>query len=149
MAKVRTCADRIFEESTAFSLSFACSPGAVTDADGLLQADDSRGQDLLDSLTVLPVVAKQLVPDLYPRLTSLLPALAVASRSTFAVVRYSVAQAFAAICDVVPTEALRQIVETVIPVLGDPLHVDHRRGAMETIARAFILELDRALRTRI
>ncbi|GAA5868377.1 hypothetical protein JCM3774_003272 [Rhodotorula dairenensis] len=109
--------------------------GAVADADGLLQADDRKGQDLLDTLTVLPVVAKQLVPALHPRLTSLLPALAVASRSTFAVVRYSVAQAFAAICDVVPADALRQIVESVIPVLADPLHLDHRRGAMETISR--------------
>ena len=85
---------------------------------------------------MLPVVAKQLVPALHPRLVSLLPALAVASRSTYAVVRYAVAQSFAAIWDVVPTDALREIVETVVPVLGDPLHLNHRRGAMETIARA-------------
>ncbi|GAA5975963.1 hypothetical protein JCM10908_005340 [Rhodotorula pacifica] len=109
--------------------------GTVADADGFLRGDDRKGQDLLDSLTVLPVVARHLVPALHPRLTSLLPALAVASRSSFAVVRYAVAQSFAAISDVVPTEALRQIVEIVIPVLADPLHLDHRRGAMETIAR--------------
>lgn len=61
----------------------------------------------------------------------------MATRSKFAVVRYSVARCFAALCDVVPTEGLRYVVEGVIPVLGDPLNLNNRRGAIELISRKF------------
>lgn len=108
-------------------------------ADEALRAEDRKGQDVLDSLTILPVAASRLDPALHSRLAALLPALASASRSTFAVVRYAVARSFAAVCDIIPVDALRQIVETVIPVLADPLHAHYRRGAMELIGRESFL----------
>lgn len=103
-------------------------------ADGLLQADDQKGQDLIDALTVLPVAAANLTPSLHKRLESLLPALSLASRSKFAVIRYAVAKSFATLCDIVPTEGMRHVVESVVPVLADPLHPDFRRGAIELIS---------------
>jgi TATA-binding protein-associated factor len=109
----------------------------VAQADALLAADPQLGQDLLDCLTVLPVGAAKLTPSLHKRLASLLPALSLATRSKFAVVRYAVAKSFATLCDIIPTEGLRFVVESVIPVLSDPLNVDHRRGAIELISRAF------------
>lgn len=109
--------------------------GDVEQADAILAADDSRGQDLLDCLTVLPTGAQKLGDSLHDRLTALFPALVLATSSKFAVVRYSVARCFAALCDVVPTEGLRYVVEGVIPVLGDPLNLNNRRGAIELISR--------------
>ncbi|GAA5884682.1 hypothetical protein JCM6882_005348 [Rhodosporidiobolus microsporus] len=113
--------------------------GDIQQADALLAADDQQGQDLIDNLTVLPVGAAKLTPSLHPRLASLLPALALATRSKFAVVRYATAKCFATLCDIVPTDGLRHVVESVVPVLADPLNVDHRRGAIELISH--IVEL--------
>ncbi|KAL8276295.1 hypothetical protein RQP46_011323 [Phenoliferia psychrophenolica] len=113
--------------------------GDIDLADKLLADDESRGQDLLDCLTVLPTGAQKLGETLHDRLNALLPSLALAARSQYAVVRYSVARSFAALCDIIPTEGLRHVVELVLPVIGDPVHVNYRRGAMELISH--IVEL--------
>ncbi|GAA5855493.1 hypothetical protein JCM8547_007859 [Rhodosporidiobolus lusitaniae] len=113
--------------------------GDVEQGDALLAADDQKGQDVLDSLTVLPVGAAKLTPSLHKRLATLLPALSVATRSRFAVVRYGVAKCFATLCDIIPVQGMRHVVESVVPSLGDPLNVDHRRGAIELISH--IVEL--------
>ncbi|GEM06888.1 SNF2-related helicase [Rhodotorula toruloides] len=109
--------------------------GDVARGDALLASDDRKAQELIDCLTVLPVASAKLTPVLHKRLASLLPALAVATRSRFAVVRYAVAKSFATLCDIVPVDGLRFVVESVIPVLGDPLNIDHRRGAVELISQ--------------
>ncbi|GAA6038936.1 hypothetical protein JCM8097_000582 [Rhodosporidiobolus ruineniae] len=113
--------------------------GDLAQADALLAADDQKGQDLVDNLTILPVAAARLTPSLHKRLTALLPALSLATRSQFSVVRYAVAKCFAALCDIVPVEGMRHVVESVVPVLGDPLNVNNRRGAIELISH--IVEL--------
>ena len=113
--------------------------GDLAQADNTLAINDQAGQDLLDCLTVLPTAALRFCPELQPKLHELLPALALASRSKFAVVRYSVARSLAALCDIVPTEGLRCVVEHVIPVLADPVNLDNRRGAVELISH--IVEL--------
>lgn len=125
------------------SRSVLTDPGDVAIADGIL-ADDLVGQDLLDCLTVLPIAAEKLGVSLQVRITTLFPALCLATRSRIAVVRYATARCFAALCNIVPIVGLRQIVEQVIPVLGDPLNVDLRRGAIELISRAFSLPLSTA-----
>jgi TATA-binding protein-associated factor len=113
--------------------------GDIVQADAILAKDEQRGQDLLDCLTVLPTGAQKLGASLHGRLTALFPSLALATQSKYAVVRYAVARCFAALCDIVPTEGLKHVVEGVIPVLGDPLNVDNRRGAIELISRTFPL----------
>lgn len=107
----------------------------VATVDARLLADPATGQELLDCLTVLPIAARKFGPTLQPRLAELLPALARATRSTLAGVRYSVARCFAALCDIVPLSGLRAVIEQVLPFLGDSLAVHHRRGAMELISR--------------
>ncbi|GAA5967385.1 hypothetical protein JCM11641_000529 [Rhodosporidiobolus odoratus] len=113
--------------------------GDVHQADSLLASDDQKGQDLIDSLTVLPVAAARLTPSLHKRLAALFPALSLAVRSQFAVVRYATAKCLATLCDITPTEGMRHVVESVVPLLGDPLNVNHRRGAIELISH--IVEL--------
>ncbi|GAA6059472.1 hypothetical protein JCM10212_005411 [Sporobolomyces blumeae] len=113
--------------------------GDLDAADVLLEADDAKGQELLDSLTVLPVAASHLAVNLKSRLSEVLPALALATRSRFAVVRYATAKCFATLCDIIPEQGMRQVVESVIPVLADPLNVNNRRGAVELVSH--IVEL--------
>ncbi|GAA6037551.1 hypothetical protein NBRC10512_002557 [Rhodotorula toruloides] len=108
--------------------------GDVVKGDAVLSGDDRKAQELIDCLTVLPVASAKLEPTLHKRLASLLPALAIATRSRFAVVRYAVAKSFATLCDIVPVDGLRFVVESVVPVLADPLNVNHRRGAIELIS---------------
>ena len=117
------------------TLTLYATIGIISIADGILN-DELQGQDLLDCLTVLPIAAQTLSSTtLRDRLITLFPALALATQSKFAVVRYAVARCFAALCDVLPLEGLRHVVESVIPVLGDPLNVNNRRGAIELISR--------------
>ncbi|GAA5949726.1 hypothetical protein JCM21900_003274 [Sporobolomyces salmonicolor] len=117
--------------------------GDVAQADVLLASDDSQGQDLLDSLTVLPVAAEKLSPELKPRLAALFPTLALATRSRFAVVRYAVAKCFATLCDIAPEQGMKHVVEDVVPVLADPLNVNNRRGAVELISHIVeLLDID-------
>ncbi|KAM0754707.1 hypothetical protein T439DRAFT_368083, partial [Meredithblackwellia eburnea MCA 4105] len=102
-------------------------------ADKLMAADEAKGQDLLDCLTVLPAGAQKLGESLHGRLAALFPLLSIAARSKFAIVRHAVARCFASLCNILPTEGLRHVVELVLPVIADPLNIDHRRGAMEVV----------------
>ncbi|GAA6010257.1 hypothetical protein JCM11491_005414 [Sporobolomyces phaffii] len=114
-------------------------PGDAARADAQLVEDEAKGQDLLDSLTVLPVVALYVSSILRPRLSEALPALALGTRSQFAVVRFAVAKCLATLCDIVPEQGMRHVVESVVPILSDPINVNHRRGAIELISH--IVEL--------
>ncbi|KAM0788287.1 hypothetical protein ACM66B_001433 [Microbotryomycetes sp. NB124-2] len=107
------------------------SSGNTSAADAMLASDDAKGQDLLDCLTVLPTIARQLTPRVQERLAPLFPMLALATRSSFSVVRYAVAKCFASLCEVAPSEGMRHVVEMVLPVLADPVNVNNRRGAIE------------------
>lgn len=120
--------------------------GDIDQADAILASDDERGQDLLDCLTVLPTGAQKLGESLHGRLTALFAALALATQSQFAVVRYAVAKCFAALCNIVPTEGLRAVVEGVVPFMSDPLNVNNRRGAIELISRALFFATEDAFR---
>lgn len=101
----------------------------------MIAGDDELGQGLLDCLTVLPTSAEKLDESLRWKLAELFPALALATQSKFAIVRYAVARSFASLCNTVPTEGLRHVVEAVIPMMSDPLNVDNRRGAIELVSR--------------
>jgi TATA-binding protein-associated factor len=113
--------------------------GDIATADAIISSDDGLGQDLLDCLTVLPTGAQKLGSSLHGRLRELLPSLALATQSQYAVVRYAVARCFAALCDIVPVDGLRHVVESVIPTMGDPVNVNNRRGAIELVSRTSLL----------
>lgn len=93
------------------------------------------GQDVIDSLSVLRVTASTLHPGLQHRLIELLPKLTMALRSRFAIIRQCSSRCFATICGVVTVEAMRHVIEHVVPLLGDSLSVTNRQGAMELIFR--------------
>lgn len=114
----------------------AFNPDSPCDADKLMEKQ--VGQDVIDSLSVLKVTASTLHENLWPRLVELLPKLTLALRSRFAIIRQCTARCFATICNVVTVEAMRHVIEHVVPLLGDPVSISNRQGAVELIYRKSI-----------
>lgn len=96
------------------------------------------GQDVIDSLSVLEAVSPALDPTLWPKIAELFPAIAIALRSKFAIIRQTAARCFATICEVMTVEAMRFVIEQLIPLIGDAVVLSNRQGSAEAIYRAFI-----------
>jgi TATA-binding protein-associated factor len=90
---------------------------------------------VIDSLSVLEAVLPTFHPDLLSKFTQLFPMLELGIRSKFAIVRQCSTKCFATVCDVMTNEAMRYVVEKAIPLMGDPLNLSNRQGAMELIYR--------------
>jgi TATA-binding protein-associated factor len=105
-------------------------------------ADDlisrQHGQDVIDSLSVLEAVVPTFHRDLWPKIRELFPMIAMALRSQFAIIRQSAARCFAAICDVMTVDAMRFVIETILPFLGDTLINSNRQGATELVFSASV-----------
>jgi TATA-binding protein-associated factor len=71
----------------------------------------------------------------WPKLTETFPMIKLALQSRFAIIRQSAAKCLATICEVMTTEAMRFVVEDIVPLLGDPLVLTNRLGATELIYR--------------
>ena len=95
------------------------------------------GQDVVDSLSVLEAVSPALDPALWPKLADLFPAMAIALRSKFAIIRQTAARCFATICEVMTAEAMLFVIEHLLPLIGDAVVLSNRQGAAEVIYRAF------------
>ena len=74
---------------------------------------------------------------LWPRLAETFPMLKFALQSRFAIIRQSAAKCLATICDVMTTEAMRFVIEEIMPLLGDPLVLANRQGAAELVYREY------------
>jgi TATA-binding protein-associated factor len=72
---------------------------------------------------------------LWLKLADTFPMLKLALQSRFAIIRQSAARCLATICDVMTTEAMRFVIEDIVPLLGDPLVLAKRQGATELIHR--------------
>ena len=76
--------------------------------------------------------------ELWPRIRELFPMIVMALRSRFAIIRQSATRCFAAICDVMTVDAMRFVIETVLPFLGDTLIDSNRQGAMELVFSTYL-----------
>lgn len=99
------------------------------------------GQDVIDSLSVLEAVVPTFHEQLWPKLAQTFPMMHLALRSRFAIIRQSSAKCFATICDVMTSEAMRYVVENIVPSLGDSLVLTKRQGAIELIFRQWLFWL--------
>jgi TATA-binding protein-associated factor len=97
--------------------------------------ENRYGQDVIDSLSVLEAVAPTFHAELWPKLIEIFPIFILALRSRFAIIRQCAARCFAALCNVITAEAMRYVIEHVVPLLGDPLVLTNRQGACELIYR--------------
>ncbi|TFK29824.1 hypothetical protein FA15DRAFT_690571 [Coprinopsis marcescibilis] len=91
------------------------------------------GQDVIDSLSVLEAVVPTFHPDLLHKFTQTFAMLHLGMRSRFAIVRQCSAKCFATVCDVMTNEAMRYVVEEIVPHLADPLSLSNRQGAVELV----------------
>ncbi|KAJ7771662.1 SNF2 superfamily chromatin remodeling protein [Mycena metata] len=89
------------------------------------------GQDVIDSLSVLEAVVPTFHPDLWPKLAETFPMMHTALTSRFAIIRQSAARCFATLCDVMTSDAMRYVIEKIVPLLGDPVVLANRQGATE------------------
>lgn len=97
--------------------------------------DKQHGQDVIDSLSVLEDVVPTFHEKLWPKLFDVFPMIGQLLQSRFAIVRQAAARCFATICDVMTPEAMRHVIENVVPLLQDPLVLRNRQGATELIFR--------------
>lgn len=111
----------------------------VETADEKLKANVQSGQEVIDALTSLRLVAPSINPKLHSRLASLLPCMILALQSSFSVIRSTAARCFAALCEVMVDEAMRAVVDQVVPLIGDARRVQARQGAVEAVHRELIL----------
>ncbi|KAI6111007.1 hypothetical protein F5141DRAFT_1111960 [Pisolithus sp. B1] len=118
-------------QSMAGGLLSACSAESPPEADALMEKQ--CGQDVIDSLSVLEAVVPTLHTDLRPRVVELFPAMTMALRSRYAIIRQSAARCFATVCDVMATDAMRYVVENLISLMGDAVALSNRQGAAEAI----------------
>ncbi|TFK86254.1 SNF2 chromatin remodeling protein [Polyporus arcularius HHB13444] len=118
-------------QAMAGGLLTACSTDSVSKMDEQIEKRD--GQDVIDSLSVLEAVVPTFHADLSRNFTELFPHVILALRSRFAIVRQSAARCFATICDVLTLDAMRYVIETVVPYLGDADVLANRQGAIELI----------------
>ncbi|KAF8558525.1 hypothetical protein OG21DRAFT_1504270 [Imleria badia] len=128
---------RLFEaipkmwQSMAGGLLSACSAESPQEAD--VAMEKQYGQDVIDSLSVLEAVSPALDPALWPKLAELFPAMAIALRSKFAIIRQTAARCFATICEVMTAEAMRFVIEHLLSLIGDAVVLSNRQGAAEAI----------------
>ncbi|KAI0320174.1 SNF2 superfamily chromatin remodeling protein [Amylostereum chailletii] len=118
-------------QSMAGGLQSACDLESSQKIDKLIE--DKFGQDIIDSLSVLEAVIPTLHADLWPQVKDLFPLFGMALRSRFAVIRQCVSRCFAAICDVMTVDAMRFVIDQVLPFLGDVENLANREGAMELV----------------
>lgn len=96
------------------------------------------GQDVIDSLSVLEVVIPTFHENLWPKLCEIFPLIDLALQSRFAIVRQAAARCFATVCDLMTPEAMRHVIEKVVPRVQDPLVLTNRQGATELIYRELL-----------
>ncbi|KAI0637419.1 SNF2 chromatin remodeling protein [Trametes polyzona] len=118
-------------QSMAGGLLSACSTDSVKKMDELIEKQ--HGQDVIDSLSVLEAVVPTFHQDLSHHFTELFPHVVLALRSRFAIIRQSAARCFSTICDVLTMDAMRYVIEEVVPYLGDASVLANRQGAIELI----------------
>ncbi|KAI0747594.1 SNF2 chromatin remodeling protein [Daedaleopsis nitida] len=118
-------------QAMAGGLLSACATDSLGKMDEQLEKRD--GQDVIDSLSVLEAVVPTFHADLSHKFKDLFPHVVLALRSRFAIVRQSAARCFSTICDVLTLDAMRYVIEKVVPYLGDAAVLANRQGAIELI----------------
>lgn len=116
---------------------FGLRTNAVTDSptkmDGLI--DKQFGQDVIDSLSVLMAVIPTFHEDLWPKFNELFPLIALALRSRYAIIRQCAARCFATVASTITVDAMRFVIEEIVPYFGDSTNLANRQGATELVYR--------------
>ncbi|TCD70588.1 TATA-binding protein-associated factor mot1 [Steccherinum ochraceum] len=126
-------------QSMAGGLLSACMGDSPTKMDSLIEKQ--YGQDVIDSLSVLKAVIPTFHEELWPKLNELFPMIALALRSRFAIIRQCAARCFATVSSTITVDAMRFVIEQIIPYFGDATNLSNRQGATELVYH-IVQELD-------
>jgi TATA-binding protein-associated factor len=94
---------------------------------------DTLGQNAVDGLSTLRTLVAKFHVDLHVFVMELLPLIVKALQSSLSVFRYAAAKCFATICSVMTVQGMTMLVEKVIPLIGNPVDLRCRQGAIECI----------------
>ncbi|THH31546.1 hypothetical protein EUX98_g2662 [Antrodiella citrinella] len=125
--------------SMAGGLLSACAEDSPAKMDILIERQ--FGQDVIDSLSVLKAVIPTFHEELWPKLNELFPMIGLALRSRFAIIRQCAARCFATVSSTITVDAMRYVIEHVVPYFGDSTNLANRQGATELVYH-IVQELD-------
>ena len=91
------------------------------------------GQDIVDAFSILRLLVPTLHTDLHISVDEMIPLILQALRCKYSVLRYAAAKCFATICSVWTVKGMTVLVEKVLPAIGNPLYLQYRQGAIETV----------------
>ncbi|OCH89091.1 SNF2 chromatin remodeling protein [Obba rivulosa] len=117
--------------SMAGGLLSACATDSVAAMD--VAIEKQFGQDVIDSFSVLDAVVPTFHEELWSKFREIFPMVVLSLRSRYAIIRQCAARCFATICDTMTMEAMKFVVESVLPFLGDTSNLPNRQGATELI----------------
>lgn len=95
--------------------------------------EQTFGQEIVDSLSVIRTMTPTLDTALYPFVMKMMPLVIKALHSELSVFRYMAAKCLATICSVITVEGMTALVEQVLPSITNPVDVCHRQGVIEAI----------------
>ncbi|TVY23493.1 putative helicase [Lachnellula hyalina] len=95
--------------------------------------EQETGQAAIDGMSVLRALTPTLHTDLHPFVINLLPLVIKALHSDLSVFRYMAAKCLATVCSVITIEGMTMLVEKVLPSISNPVDINFRQGAIESI----------------
>ena len=104
-----------------------------SDAEDVQIEDMDLGQEVVDALSILRVLIPTLHPDLHFFVDEMIPFILKALKCKYSVFRYAAAKCFATICSVWTVKGMTILVEKILPSIGNPIYLQYRQGAIETI----------------
>ncbi|OWP06042.1 hypothetical protein B2J93_1799 [Marssonina coronariae] len=91
------------------------------------------GQAAVDGMSVLRALTPTMHKDLHPFVMGLLPLVVKALHSDLSVFRYMAAKCLATVCSVITVEGMTMLVEKVLPSISNPIDLNFRQGAIESV----------------
>ncbi|KAK2629095.1 hypothetical protein QTJ16_002198 [Diplocarpon rosae] len=91
------------------------------------------GQAAVDGMSVLRAMTPTMHKDLHPFIIGLLPLVIKALHSDLSVFRYMAAKCLATVCSVITIEGMTMLVEKVLPSISNPIDLNFRQGAIESV----------------
>ncbi|EKD20799.1 uncharacterized protein L3040_000906 [Drepanopeziza brunnea f. sp. 'multigermtubi'] len=95
--------------------------------------EQETGQAAVDAMSVLRAMTPTLHRDLHPFVIGLLPLVIKALHSELSVFRYMAAKCLATVCSVITIEGMTMLVEKVLPSISNPIDLNFRQGAIESV----------------
>lgn len=96
-------------------------------------SENTFGQEIVDAMSVIRTMTPTLHPALHAFVMEQVPLVIKALHSELSVFRYMAAKCLATICSIITVEGMTALVQKVLPAINNPLDLNIRQGAIETI----------------